>query len=249
MGGQKMRKCLLVLAAGMLFVFLTSAFASAAVGYNDIDAAGTKDLMENAGALVVFPLSPIEFDNQHIKGSVNIITEMLEYELPQDKDRIIIFYCLGIKCVASWRAAEKAVELGYRNVYAFREGIPGWAAAGYPLVSVKPLPDVEVKKISTMELAAMLDNDDIILLDINLTQDARKFHIDHAKRIQIPLDDLNVSLPQLPREKKIVIICLKGKRSPTAVKYLIGQGYEDVVMVDGGMQKWVMDGRPVKRVG
>lgn len=244
-----MRKLLLTLTAGAMFVFLTSAFASASKGYQEIDAAGTKALMENADALVVFPLSPIEFDNQHIQGSVNIVMDMLEYQLPEDKERVIVFYCLGIKCVASWRAAEKAVELGYKNVYAFREGIPGWKKAGYPLVSVKPLPDVKVEKITTTELVAMLDNDNVVLLDINLRGDARKFHIDHAKRVHIPLDELNVSLSQLPREKKIVVICLKGKRSPTAVKYLTGQGYEDVVMVEGGLQKWVMEGRPVKRVG
>ena len=244
-----MRKLLLILAAGMMFVLLTSAFASASKGYNEIDAAGTKALMENADALVVFPLSPIEFDNRHIEGSVNIVMDMLQYDLPEDKERALVFYCLGIKCVASWRAAEKAVELGYTNVYAFREGIPGWEKAGYPLVTVKPLPDVEVAKITTVELAAMLENDDVVLVDINLKDDARKFHIDHAKRVHIPLDELNVSASQLPREKKIVIICLKGKRAPTAVKYLIGQGYEDVVMVEGGVQRWVMEGRPVKRVG
>ena len=244
-----MRKLLLILAAGMMFVLLTSAFASASKGYNEIDAAGTKALMENADALVVFPLSPIEFDNRHIEGSVNIVMDMLQYDLPEDKERALVFYCLGIKCVASWRAAEKAVELGYTNVYAFREGIPGWEKAGYPLVTVKPLPDVAVAKITTVELAAMLENDDVVLVDINLKDDARKFHIDHAKRVHIPLDELNVSLSQLPREKKIVVICLKGKRAPTAVKYLIGQGYEDVVMVEGGVQRWVMEGRPVKRVG
>jgi len=244
-----MRKLLLTLTAGMMFVLLTSAFASASKGYSEIDAAGTKSLMENADALVVFPLSPIEFDNRHIEGSVNIVMDMLQYDLPEDKERALVFYCLGIKCVASWRAAEKAVELGYTNVYAFREGIPGWEKAGYPLVTVKPLPDVEVAKITTVELAAMLENDDVVLVDINLKDDARKFHIDHAKRVHIPLDELNVSVSQLPREKKIVIICLKGKRAPTAVKYLIGQGYEDVVMVEGGVQRWVMEGRPVKRVG
>jgi rhodanese-related sulfurtransferase len=244
-----MHKLLLTLTAGMMFVLLTSAFASASKGYNEIDAAGMKALMENADALVVFPLSPIEFDNRHIEGSVNIVMDMLQYDLPEDKERALVFYCLGIKCVASWRAAEKAVELGYTNVYAFREGIPGWEKAGYPLVTVKPLPDVEVAKITTEELVAMLENDDVVLVDINLKDDARKFHIDHAKRVHIPLDELNVSVSQLPREKKIVVICLKGKRAPTAVKYLIAQGYEDVVMVEGGVQRWVMEGRPVKRVG
>ena len=244
-----MHKLLLTLTAGMMFVLLTSAFASDSKGYNEIDAAGTKALMENTDALVVFPLSPIEFDNRHIEGSVNIVMDMLQYDLPEDKERALVFYCLGIKCVASWRAAEKAVELGYTNVYAFREGIPGWEKAGYPLVTVKPLPDVEVAKISTVELVAMLENDDVVLVDINLKDDARKFHIDHAKRVHIPLDELNASVSQLPHEKKIVVICLKGKRAPTAVKYLIGQGYEDVVMVEGGVQRWVMEGRPVKRVG
>ena len=244
-----MRKLLLTLTAGVMFVLLTSAFASASKGYNEIDAAGTKALMENTDALVVFPLSPIEFDNRHIEGSVNIVMDMLQYDLPEDKERALVFYCLGIKCVASWRAAEKAVELGYTNVYAFREGIPGWEKAGYPLVTVKPLPDVEVAKISTVELVAMLENDDVVLVDINLKDDARKFHIYHAKRVHIPLDELNASVSQLPHEKKIVVICLKGKRAPTAVKYLIGQGYEDVVMVEGGVQRWVMEGRPVKRVG
>ncbi len=244
-----MRKLLLILIVGIISVLLTATSALAEKGYQDIDAAGTKALMENGGALVVFPLSPIEFDNKHIKGSVNIVMDMLEYDLPKDKERKIVFYCLGIKCVASWRAAEKAVALGYKNVYAFREGIPGWEKAGYPLVTVNPLPDIEIEQISTMALAVMLDNDDVILVDINLKEDAHKFYIDHAKRVHIPLDELNVSLAQLPQDKKIVIICLKGKRSPTAVKYLIGQGYTDVVMVDGGVQKWVLEGRPVKRVG
>lgn len=239
----------LLMMAGLISIALVSAGSLFAQGYQDIDAAGVKMLMEKQDALVVFPLSPIEFDNQHIQGSVNIVMDMLPYELPDNKNQPLVFYCLGVKCVASWRAAEQAVALGYQNVYAFREGIPGWDKAGYPLVSDNPLPDVEVTRISTLELAEALANEDILLLDINLKEDARKFHIDHEKRRHLPLDELKVSLPQLPKEKRIVVICLKGRRSPTAVQYLIGQGYQDVVMVEGGVQQWVLEGRPVKRLG
>lgn len=244
-----MYRRLLMMMAGLISIALVSAGSLFAQGYQDIDAAGVKMLMEKQDALVVFPLSPIEFDNQHIQGSVNIVMDMLPYELPDNKNQPLVFYCLGVKCVASWRAAEQAVALGYQNVYAFREGIPGWDKAGYPLVSDNPLPDVEVTRISTLELAEALANEDILLLDINLKEDARKFHIDHEKRRHIPLDELKVSLPQLPKEKRIVVICLKGRRSPTAVQYLIGQGYQDVVMVEGGVQQWVLEGRPVKRLG
>ena len=131
-----MRKLLLILLVGMVALLLTSTLVPASQGYQDIDAAGTKALMENSDALVVFPLSPIEFDNKHIEGSVNIVMDMLEYDLPEDKERHIVFYCLGIKCVASWRAAEKAVELGYKNVYRYPGGIFAWKGAKYPVESV-----------------------------------------------------------------------------------------------------------------
>jgi rhodanese-related sulfurtransferase len=242
-----MKKIVLFLSVGVLFVLVTSGFSIAAKGYADIDALGVKALMDNEEALVVFPLSPMEFDHKHIKGSVNIIPAMMEYELPTDKGKALVFYCLGVKCVASWRAAEKAVELGYKNVYAFREGLPSWEKAEYPLASTKKLPDVVVKKISTDELAAMLFSTDMILLDINLEEDAHKFHIESAKRKHIPLDELNENLSQLPKDKKIAVMCLKGKRSVTAVRYLSGNGYNDVVLVEGGIQKWVLEGRPVKK--
>lgn len=231
----------------VLFAFLFSGASVASKGYQDIDAPGVKTLMEKEGALVVFPLSPLEFDDKHIKDSVNIIPAMMEYELPSDKERVLVFYCLGIKCVASWRAAEKAVELGYKNVYAFREGLPGWEKAGYPVVRTKKLPDVEVKKVSTDELSAALGNEDMVLLDINLDEDAHKFHIESEKRKHIPLDELNVSLPQIPEGKKIIVMCLKGKRSSTAAKYLMGNGFDDVAILDGGIQKWILEGRPVIR--
>ena len=243
-----MQKVVTMVLIGIVSLWMISGPVFAAVQrYQGVDAAQTKALMENEGALVVFPLSPIEFENKHIKGSVNITMDKLEFELPADKERKLVFYCLGIKCIASWRAAEKAANLGYKNVYAFREGIPGWEKAGYPTVTVKALPEVKVQTISTAELAGSLKNEDMVLLDINLEEDASRFYINHAKRKHIPLDELNVRLAQLPKDKKICIVCLKGKRSPTAARYLFGQGYQDIVVLEGGIQKWILEGRPVKK--
>lgn len=239
----------LLLFCVLLSVLLFVSQGVSTAGYQDIDAKGVKKLLDSGEALVVFPLSPMEFDHKHIKGSVNVIPKMMEYELPADKEKTLVFYCLGIKCVASWRAAKQAVQLGYKNVYAFREGLPGWEKAGYPVVSTRKLPDVQVRKISTEELSAMLFSDNVILLDINLDEDAHKFHIEHANRVHIPLDELDVGLPQLQKDKKIAVMCLKGKRSLTAAKYLKSKGYKDVVIVEGGIQQWILEGRPVKREG
>ena len=236
----------------LLFTVLTVAIACgvcAAANYQEIDAAGVKKLMDKGNTLVVNPLAPIEFGNEHIAGSVNIPIENLKTGLPKDKAMPIVFYCLGEKCVYSWRAAEDAVALGYSNVYAFRGGIPAWKAAGYPVASTLTLPDIDVPAISTEKLATILATDDIVLLDINCEEDADKFWIDTPKRVYIPLKDLADSYTSIPKNKKVVVLCLKGHRSPTAARYLVLKGYKDVQIVEGGIQKWVLEGRPVKKKG
>lgn len=238
-------RCLVVTFALSLFLIAISSVA-VAKQYDEVDAATVKKMMTSEDTLVIFPLSPIEFNNLHIKGSINIPIDDLETKLPKDKSKKLVFYCLGVKCVASWRAAEKAVELGYKNVYAFREGLPGWTAAGYPTTTIEKLPDVDVKKISTAELASKLATDPVVLVDVNFNSDANKFHIDHAKRIHIPLDELHLKMAELDPDKQTIIICLKGQRAPIAARYLTGKGFSDVMVVEGGVQAWVLDGRAVK---
>lgn len=235
-----------------LSLVLTLALAGTATadkGYREIDAAGVRALMEQGGVEVIFPLSPIEFDNLHIEGSINIPLEKLASRLPEDKSQPLVFYCLGVQCVASWRAAEKAVDLGYQSVYAFREGLPGWVEAGYPTVSTHPLPKIDIDQISTRELAFLLERHDVVVLDINMDEDAHKFHVDTDLRVHIPLNELKQRLDSLPRDKQIVVMCLKGKRAPTACRYLKSKGFDNVVMLDGGIQKWILEGRPVRRAG
>lgn len=231
----------------LTFFLITFSSIAEAKKYGEVDAKATKEMMQKENVLVVFPLSPIEFDDLHIKDSVNIPMDLLAEELPKDKSQKIIFYCLGVKCVASWRAAEKAVSLGYENVFAFREGLPGWISAGYPTVTVEKLPDVKIKTISTSELSGQLDNNLVVLLDVNLTDDAKKFYIDSPQRVHIPLDALHQKASTLHKEDDIAVICLKGKRAPTAARYLVGLGFENIMVVEGGLQKWILEGRAVKQ--
>jgi rhodanese-related sulfurtransferase len=235
----------------LLVLLLTSlpvaAKSGAMKGYLEIDANQLKSMMDAGEPLVVFPLSSIEYKDRHITGSVNIPLHKLKAELPKDKNKTMVFYCLGVKCTASWRAAEKAVQLGYKNVFAFRKGLPAWIAAGYPTISVEKLPKVDVAKINTDALSGMIANgDDFVLLDVCLKRDADKFWINSPNRVHVPLDELEARLSEVPKNKKVVVVCLKGKRSPTAIRYLTAKGYKDLVSVDGGMQQWILEGKPVK---
>jgi len=56
-----------------------------------------------------------------------------------DPGRGLLFYCLS-DCWLSWNAAKRALSMGYRRVYWYRDGIDGWIEAGLPTVEAMPEP-------------------------------------------------------------------------------------------------------------
>lgn len=241
------RKIVAQLATCVLMVLCCGQLLAA--GYMEVTTEQVKILLEKKkDVLLVYPLSKIEYNDQHIAGSVNIPLEQLEKKLPANRDQPLVFYCLGDKCTASLRAAETAIRLGYKQVFAYREGLPAWVAAGYPTSSSESLPKISVEKISTDELhAGLQDDDSLVLLDCSLKADAEKFRIDSPKRIYIPLEELQDQYAKLPRDKKLAVICLKGTRSPIAVRYLFKKGFKNMASVNGGMEKWLLEKKPVIR--
>jgi len=50
--------------------------------------------------------------------------------LPAEKGELVVFYCANQRCTASHKAADRALESGWRNVFVLPVGIKGWADAG-----------------------------------------------------------------------------------------------------------------------
>jgi rhodanese-related sulfurtransferase len=67
--------------------------------FEKITAPEVKDMMDKGNAVLVHSLSAIEFEIQHIPGSINIpIIEMqTTTRLPEDKNKPLIFYCMGLR--------------------------------------------------------------------------------------------------------------------------------------------------------
>lgn len=82
---------MLSIAALALLGPLSSGFATE---YKDLAAPEVKMMVEQDGAILIHVLSRIEFDSQHIPGSINIpITEISSSDaLPMQKEKPIIFY-------------------------------------------------------------------------------------------------------------------------------------------------------------
>lgn len=63
-----------------------------------------------------------------ILGAINLTdsSEYAEAILPQDRNKILVFYCFNERCTASHGAAARAMKFGYQNVYVLEGGIVGW---------------------------------------------------------------------------------------------------------------------------
>jgi rhodanese-related sulfurtransferase len=237
---------IVILITALLLTFCAPLLAAT---YQEVDTLLLKAMLDkDKNILLVYPLSKIEYNDLHIAGSIFIPLEDLKKKLPADRTRPIVFYCLGEKCTASWRAADIAAKLGYQQVYAYRAGLPAWVAAGYPTASIEALPKMQVKKMSTDELQQRLQNDsNFVLLDTSLEGDSEKFRIDSPKRLYIPFEELHDRYREIPRDKQVAVLCLKGTRAPTAVRFLAAKGFSNVVIVEGGIEKWIRDKKPVLR--
>ena len=93
----------------------------------------------NTPELVLFD-SRITADRKegYIEGSISLpdidtSCDSLEI-LTHDRDTPVMFYCNGIKCGRSAKAAQIAIDCGYKDVYLFRKGMEEWQDKQYPLV-------------------------------------------------------------------------------------------------------------------
>ncbi|WP_121640441.1 sulfurtransferase TusA family protein [Virgibacillus sp. Bac330] len=78
--------------------------------------------------------------------------------------------------------------------------------------------------------------DAISILDVREPAEFAFGHIPGA--INIPLDQLDVRLEELDKERELYVICRTGSRSDLAAQKLTSQGFNNVINVVPGMTKW-----------
>ena len=52
--------------------------------------------------------------------------------------------------------------------------------------------------------------------------------------------------PEFERDRRIILHCASGGRSALAAKTLKDMGYTNVAHLDGGIQRWTQEGKPVE---
>lgn len=78
------------------------------------------------------------FEQEHIAGAVSLPVEKLKLRLKVlnlSKSAELVTYCGGYMCNASLLAAEKLIQLGYKNIKRYEGGIKEWKEYSFPTTS------------------------------------------------------------------------------------------------------------------
>jgi len=129
------------LAYSFLVLVLSFSHNAIASPYKEITADELLKLkQENKNLVVIDSRSGDWFDGVVIDGATQLATSDTNPEnlakLAPDKAQPIVFYCTNEQCPASAKAAHKASEIGYINIYKYKAGIEDWKKLGFPTTSL-----------------------------------------------------------------------------------------------------------------
>jgi sulfate permease, SulP family len=137
-----------------------------------------------------------------------------------------------------YRVLDPAICIYESGVRVFREcqnlPRPDYAVT-IPLLPVNP---AEVREIAPRWLWERLrEPSPPAVIDVREPREFAQGHIPQARLI--PLPALLADTPaDLPRDRRIVLVCRSGRRSARAAAALSARGYDDVAIVRGGMLGW-----------
>lgn len=172
------------------------------------------------------------YDVGHIPSAVNIPDtqfDKLKHLLPEDKTRLLIFYCGGLDCMLSHDSAKKAEALGHTNIKVYAEGEPEWVKKGLPL------------SVSTAYVKKLIDDKEkVALIDARPKRVFEKGAIPGA--INIPDSEFEKLVDKLPTDKALPLIfycggleCVLSDKSADKARKL---GYTSVRTYSEGFPAW-----------
>ncbi len=188
---------------------------------------------QDGNYLLVDSRPDIKFFADHLPWAKSIPwQEMKERlnELPANKGTKLVFYCGGVKCDLSTKAAALAVEQGYTDVAVFAGGMPAWIEAG------------KSPWVATGYIKMILNDPERIALLVDARPAIKYNEGTLPGALNIPFQEWDKRKGMLPNDKnmQLVFFCggLKCDLSFKSADKAREMGYTDVRVYAYGWPDW-----------
>jgi hydroxyacylglutathione hydrolase len=190
-----------------------------------------------AGATVVDMRDWDEYRRAHVPGTLSIplnrsFTTWAGWLVPYEQD----FYLVAEREQDVAEAVRDLAMIGLDRVSGwFDAGVTGGAAGDGAH---------RIAETSPAELRAAIADGAVTVLDV---RGQAEYDAGHLAGVQhIPLGYLRDRVAELPRDRPVVVHCKAGGRSAIAASVLAAHGFEGVINMDGGYDRWVAAGLPTQ---
>jgi rhodanese-related sulfurtransferase len=85
-----------------------------------------------------------------------------------------------------------------------------------------------------------------LLVDVREPKEVSTKSFDVSSIMLIPVRELKKRFQEIPLDRKVVIACHVGNRGLMVTRFLLNNGYTDVVNMKEGIVRWEKEGFPVK---
>ncbi len=122
----------------------------------------------------------------------------------------------------------RLARVGYDKVIGYLNGgFDSWKKAGKETDTVN--------RITTSEFEKIFEKEKPLVIDVRRPGEYNAEHVEGS--INIPLDYINESLAEFPKDKNFIIHCAGGYRSMTTASILKSRGWNDFREVEGGYDR------------
>jgi rhodanese-related sulfurtransferase len=99
------------------------------------------------------------------------------------------------------------------------------------------------REISVDEAFQMYQQSGVFVVDVRTQEEWNEYHVPNTTLI--PLDQLPNRLNEIPKDRKIVVVCRSGNRSQQGRDILLAAGY-NVTSMTGGLKEWYAKGYSIE---
>ena len=91
------------------------------------------------------------------------------------------------------------------------------------------------------------ENEDLVILDVRTPEEFSEGHIKDAILINFMGDDFQNKIENLDKSKTYLLYCKAGGRQEKASIQMESMGFENILLLDGGMTSWLAEGKPTEQ--
>lgn len=100
-------------------------------------------------------------------------------------------------------------------------------------------------RIDVKEAQAMIDKNDVAIIDVRETHEYTSGHVPNAKHI--PVATVFARRGEIPTDKELIFVCAVGQRSALACEMAAAAGLTRLYNLEGGTEAWIKAGLPVDK--